>query len=308
MSLDQKLRGDDSDIDALLGETIAKVGDSPKAIEASGRLQAMIDAARGQLPDLVDPSSLPVRFTRLKQFALSPAHYLDSCQEDVADTLALRMGAGIHSGLFLNRPVVCYDGRRAGKSWERFERHHLEQDAVILNEKEYRVAIGVIDAVKRHDRAMDVLFGNGAITEQTILWDRAGRSCRSTPDSYGPRCIVDLKSTRCGEPRWFQREQLKRYYHAQLGFYDQALERQRGAASYEQYVVAVENVRPFNVVVWRISDGARLAAEKLITSWWEQLVTCEATNSYPGYVEHDLELDVQPDLELSLGGEPLFVD
>ncbi len=292
----------DADIDALLGDTIAKVGESPAFLEQSAKLQAMIDAARGKPPELVDPRTLEVRFSRLAQFALSPAHYLASCQEEVDESLALRMGSAVHAGLFLNRPVVCYDGRRQGKAWERFEKHFDERNAVILNEKEYRVAIGVIDAVKRHGRAMELLFGDGAITERTYHWERGGRNCRATPDSHTARRLNELKSTRCGHPRIFERDALRRHYHCQVGFYDQALERQ----SDELHVIAVENVAPHNVVVWRISDRARLAAEKLITQWWEQLTTCEATNTYPGYVEADIELDVPE--QITFGGEPLFVD
>lgn len=293
----------DADIDALLGDTIAKVGESPAFVEQSAKLQAMIDAARGQVPKLVDARTLEVRFSRLKQFALSPAHYLASCQEEVDESLALRMGSAVHAGLFLNRPVVCYDGRRAGKAWERFEAHFTERNAVILNEKEYRLAVGVIDAVKRHDRAAELLFGDGAITERTHTWERAGRTCRATPDSFTAHRIVELKTTRDGHPRVFERDALRRHYHCQVTFYDEALGR---SGSEEIYVVAVENVVPHNTVVWRVSDRARLAAEKLITQWWEQLTTCEATNTYPGYVETDIALDVPE--QITFGGEPLFVD
>jgi hypothetical protein len=309
--------GVDADIDALLGETIRKVGPSPKELEASRELQAMLDAARAKPAELVDPRTLPVRHSRLKAFALSPAHYLLWCQDQTEETLALRMGSAVHGGLLLGRDLVCYDGRRAGKKWERFEAHHKERGAIVLSEEEYSVAHGVVDAVRRHPRAMELLF-DGTVREQRIDWAIGDRACRSTPDAANVsptyRTVVDLKSARSTEPRWFAREALKRYYHAQLAFYDDALEHEHGRHADEHFIVAVENVAPFNVVVLRIPDATRLAAQKLNRLWWEQLLLAEATNTYGGYVTDDIDLEL-PDYDqadvphvVEIDGKHVFTD
>jgi exodeoxyribonuclease VIII len=288
-----QVRSDDADIYSLLGDVIAKVGESPESIVASAKLQAMIDAARGKARELVDPRSLPVRFSRLKMFALSGAHYLDSVQDDFEETLALRMGASVHAGLFENRPVVCYDGHRRGKTWERFEKHYLEQRAVILNEPEYRLAIGVIDSVRRNARAMEILF-DGTSTEERIDWMRGDRACRSTPDSYHRKGNhnSDLKSSRSTEPRWFAREALKRHYHAQLAFYDEPLEQRFGRRPDENYLVAVENVAPFNVTIMRLPDETREVGGKLVHLWFAQLLNAEQLEHYGGYVEGEVDLEI----------------
>ena len=305
------LRDDDSDIDAMLGDAIAKVGESPKVIEASAQLQAMIDAARGAPPALVDPRSLPVRFTRLKSLALSAAHYLLACQDLTEETLALRMGSGIHAGLFEDRAVVCYDGRRQGKAWERFEKHHLELRAVILNEAEYRVAAGVIDSVRRHPRAMSLLF-DGTTIEQRIDWNWNGRACRSTPDACTKVRNTDLKSARSTEPRWFAREALKRHYHAQMAFYSDALEATNGVRPSEEYLVAVENVAPFNVTVLRLPDETREVGAKLCHLWWAQLLAAEQLGHYGPYVEADIELEIphydHEPVEVEVDGQLVTVD
>lgn len=291
--LQKGVRGDDSDIDALLGDTIAKVGESPTVIEASKRLQAMIDASNAEPLPLVDPRTLPVRFTRLKALAQSGAHYLDACQEDELDSIAIRMGAAFHASLFENRKVVRYPGRRAGKDWERFEKRHKEQNAVILNEREYEVAIGMIGALRRHDRAMELLF-DGTTRERTILWERPDRKqpCRATPDAYAPNRSVELKSARCTEPKWFMREGLKRFYHAQLGWYDDGLERELGTRPAESYIVACENAKPFNVTVFRLPAETREAAVKLCRTWWERLLAAETLNHYGGYVDSDVDFEL----------------
>jgi hypothetical protein len=291
------VRSDDADIDALLGDTIAKVGESTKVLEASAKLQAMLDAGRGTPKPLVDPRTLPVRFTRLKCFALSGAHYLDAAQDDLEETLALRMGAGVHAALFLNRALVCYDGRRAGKAWERFERHHRERNAVILNEKEYVHCMGVVDSVRRHKRAMQILF-DGTTREQRIDWTRGERACRATPDSFHADGAhnSDLKSARCTEPRWFGREALRRFYHAQLAFYDEPVELKVGRRPDENFLVAVENVRPFNVTVVRLLPEVRELGAKLCHLWYAQLLGAERAEYYGGYVEDDVDLEL-PDFE-----------
>lgn len=291
------VRPDDSDIDALLGDTIAKVGESTKVLEASAKLQAMIDAARGAPKPLVDPRTLPVRFSRLKTFALSGAHYLDAAQDDFEETLAIRMGAGVHAALFENREVLCYDGRRAGKAWERFEGRGRERNAVILNETEYVKCTGIVDSVRRHRRAMQILF-DGTTREQRIDWARGERACRATPDSYHDRGAhnSDLKSARCTEPRWFGREALRRFYHAQLAFYDEPVERQAGKRPDENYLVAVENVKPFNVTVMRLPPEVRELGAKICHLWFAQLLAAEHANYYGGYVEDDVDLEL-PDIE-----------
>ena len=297
------MRDDDRDIDAMLDGTLARVGESETVLAASARLEQMIDAARGRAKDLVDPRTLPVRFTRLKQIELSAAHYLLACQDEVKNSIAIRMGAGFHAAVFGDRPLVCYDGRRAGKTWERFEKRHLEQGAVILNEKEYRIASGMVNAVKNHPRAMQLLL-DGTTTEKTINWSIGSRACRSTPDAATATQTSDLKSARCCEPRWLAREALRRYYHCQVEFYAGA-RASVGPAPSELYLVCVENAAPFNVVVLRIPDATREAAAKLNRLWWERLLVVEATGRYGGYVENDIDLEL-PDWETE--AKPITVE
>lgn len=285
---------DDSDIDALLGETIAKVGESPSVIAASQRLQEMLDAAaRGDGIDLIDPRTLPVRFTRLKSLALSAAHYLHACQDDFEETLALRMGSAFHALLFENRKVLRYPARRQGKAWERFHRASAEQNAVVLNDAEYVVAMGMIDALRRHPRAMELLF-DGTTREHTIVWQRPDRAtgCRATPDAYAKDRSVELKSARCTEPKWFMREAMKRFYPSQLHWYDDGLEVELGTRPADSYIVAVENAKPFVVTVFRLPAETREAAAKLNRKWWERLLAAETNTYYGGYVEADVDLEL----------------
>jgi hypothetical protein len=311
------VRTDDSDIDALLGSTIAKVGESPKVLEAAAKLQAMDDAATRERK-LVDPKTLPLRFHRLKQFASSPAHYLHACQSENVEAayapLALRMGSGVHAGLFEDRPLICYDGHRDGKIWDRFRAKHEARRAVILNAREYSIARGIIASVRKHERAMALLF-DGTTREETFDWDFLGRAARATPDAYVPGGRnTDLKSTRCAEPRKFARDAIQRHYHAQLAYYDAALLEHAGKIPDEDFIVAVENVPPFNVVVFRIPDETLEVGARLCRQWFEQLAAAEASDYYAGYVESDVDLEIPSYLQehepvtVEVNGELVTVD
>lgn len=298
----------DDDIDALLGETIAKVGESPKVAAAAAELEAQIAASRPAPAKRVDPKSLPVRFSRLRQFALSAAHYELSCQGEIDETLALRVGAGFHAGLFLNREVVCFYGRRSGKAWERFERRELERGSVVLNETEYATTSGMLRRVREHKRAMDLLF-DATTTERRIDWTWSGRACRGTPDSFRRDGLwqAELKSARCTEPRWLAREALRRFYHAQTNFYDTPIEHATGRVPGDDYIVAVENVPPHNVTVLRFTDEVRELGAKLCRAWWERLLAAEQLGYYGGYVESDVDLEL-PDYEQPEHESPADMD
>jgi hypothetical protein len=253
---------------------------------------------------LTDPRTLPVRFSRLKTLGQSAAHYLLAAQEHDLDSVAIRMGAGFHATLFGTAQVVRYDDRRAGKAWDAFRAEH--DGDVILNAKEHDTTMAMVDRVRRHPRAMYLLFDD-TILEKTIEWTFAGRACRSTPDARRPGAggwCVDLKSTRCAEPRWFSKEIVNRAYHAQLAFYEDAIAT-IDERPVESYIVAVENVEPHCVTVVRITEEARQHAQKMNRQWWERLLAAEAANYYGEYVEADIDLELpgylvesEPDTEL----------
>jgi hypothetical protein len=192
------------------------------------------------------------------------AHYLHACQDEELDSVAIRMGAAFHASLFENRPVVCYLGRRAWQGVGAVREAWKEIDAVILNGAEYEVAMGMIDSLRRHERAMELLF-DGTTRERTILWNRpiARRPAAARrPTRFAKNRSVELKSARCTEPKWFMREALKRFYHAQLAWYDDALEVELGAPGRELH----RRLRERQAVqrdVFRLPAETREAAVKL---------------------------------------------
>lgn len=286
------LRGDDADIDALLGTTIARVGESPAVLEASARLKAMLDAAAVEPAPVVDPRSLAVRFSRLKLLNESPAHYFHACQQDEADfeeTLPMRLGSGVHK-MLLGQPgeVVLFDGHRSGRAWERFARGH--EGATILNAREWGEAAATVRAIRRNKDAERLILED-TIREQKLEWKHGSRACRSTPDARSPRWIAELKTTRSANPRWFHRDSFNRLYHAQVAFYDEAVEAATGRRVDELYIIAVETGGPRPVQVYRIPDELRELGTKTWRLMFERLLVCEAANFWPPYAQGIVDLE-----------------
>lgn len=304
------LKQDDSDIDALLGAVVGgngqvvefpatKAKERPAKKQAIGKVvrPAAVERLSGELAEqleeneaervFVDPRTVPVRFSNLKHIARSPLHYLDAVQLDRDDTLAMRLGRGAHA-MVLGEQVVRYAGRRAGKAWEAFQVDH--PDTEILNQREWSIASGIADSIRRHPIASQLVLGDHVVREQTIEWEWLGRRCTSRPDAVingkaSDPIVTDLKTTQCADPDKFMRDATFRGYNAQLAFYALAVKHATGIEPADLYVAAVESKRPYAVTVLRLDDGARLQGEKLCRLWMERLLTCEASNHWPAYTD-----------------------
>jgi hypothetical protein len=236
----------------------------------------------------------PIRFSRLKLLGKSPAHYQAGVD---AETGSMRKGSALHSYL-LGDPdrVKVYDGRRDArtKAYAAFLEEH--PDCEILSPREAVDVEGMRASLHRHERAMKLLDG---IREERIEWSIGGRACAGTPDvvhigADGHKTLVELKTGQSSAPDIFRWQSRKLAYHAQLAWYARGLEM---ASVYtpgpvtEQYIVAVESSAPWPVTIFRVTDALRKAGERQCRLWFEQLLVCERTGRWPGYVDADVDLD-----------------
>jgi hypothetical protein len=252
---------------------------------------------------IVDPRELAVRFSRLKLMALSPAHYFAACQQLGADdTLALRLGSGVHA-MILNQPVVRYSGRRVGDKWDGFAAEHAGK--VILNDREWAEASAMARAILRHSEAPRILF-DGTRIEEPILWRYLGRSCSSRPDARGRWHLAELKTARTSKPGWFSRDVFRMHYHAQCAFYDEAHAYETSERFANVYIVAVEKTPPHPVTIYRLTDRALNLGHKSLRLWMEMLLACEADHSWPSYAESIVDLDAPDEsgpIEIEIDGK-----
>ena len=249
----------------------------------------------------VDPRTMPCRYSALKQFAVSPLHYWHAMQDQYEETLSMRLGSGAHAMLF-GTPFVVWGGKtRNGKAWEQFKADF--HDSLILSASEERKARAMCDALRRSELAMSTLFGPGMVHEQRIDWTWNGRAYRSTPDGASRTVLADLKCLRSARPDDVAWQSRKMQYHAQAAMYRRALNEQ-GASIQDCYLVVVENRAPHPVTVLRFTPMALEQGERSLVLWDEQRRACEASNTYPGYCQSVVDLDL-PGNDM---GELVFAD
>lgn len=229
----------------------------------------------------------------MKQMGSSPKHYFAACQNDVEDpTLAMRLGTLGHAMLWpdVAPPYAVYDGTRRGKAWEEFKAAH---DGIeIYTRSEANEASGMAEALDRHDDARDLL--RTGTPEFPIMWNYCGRAFSSRLDVRGPNRVVELKTAKTSHPDWFMRDATRMGYHAQVAAYRMALAQITGrqTSAIDAHIVVVEKRKPYVVTVFDMSERTLREGEKLIRSWYEQIVACEEANAWPGYTESRVLFDV----------------
>lgn len=249
---------------------------------AAERLQDLLSHADDPRPPDDDD---PIRFSRLKLFNKSPAHFFAALPEESS---ALDVGSAAHSLILGGRQVVAYPGKvRRGKEWESFEADN--PDAIILTKSEFRRATMTARAVQENAAAMRVLEG---VREETMYWRVQGRACRGTPDVRSDAFITELKTGETSDPRYFPFKLRRFSYHAQLAWYSDGAVLAGFTDPKDHYVVAVEANYPHVVTVFRITRDTIEQGRKMVRLWFERLRQCEAANEWPGYCQTVVDLDL----------------
>lgn len=241
----------------------------------------------------------PIRFSRLKAMATSPAHYLQAVTEEREDTPAMRFGRAVHT-LVLGgpEPVIWDGGIKRGKAWDAFYAEHIRDE--ILTADEYERAQAVAAAVLANPLAADLLEGSSL--EQTVSWTVAGRACRGRLDILNPprRLVADLKTTTAAGPDLFTRQALRMGYHAQLAWYGDGSRAAGIADPLHHFVIAVEVKPPYAPTVYEIDPQTVEIGRKLWRLWFERVLVCERSGYWPAYSESPLPLAAPDDPEFSL--------
>jgi len=247
-------------------------------------------------------NDVTIRFSHLRAMGRSPAHArLAIFGDDNRQTPAMALGTALHA-TYEGRTVVAYPGPvRRGKSWDDFRDAHAGD--IIVTGKEAAQVDGMRAAIAKSAIATRLMTGT---REETLFFDHLGMRCRATPDVVGDGWLVDLKSTNTSDPNRFGAHALRLAYHAQLAWYRQAVATASGTAPARVYIVAVENTEPFAVTVFRLTDRALEAGERLCRSWAERLRVCLDSDAWPAYSDAEVELDVPDDLELTFADDVPF--
>lgn len=234
----------------------------------------------------------PVRFSRLKLMARSPAHYRYGYKEP---TRPMELGTAVDSLLFTGQMLACYPGAtRRGKEYDAFVA--ANPGALVLNKSTYDQAKAMVDVVLAHPTAATMLAQG--VKQERIEWVRNGRKCAGTPDiiDRANNRIIDFKTANDGNPETFKWAALRMAYHGQLAFYRSGA----GMLGGECYIIVQESKPPYPVSVMRVSEPLLEQGDRMCALWLERVLACEASSSWPGYAQSIVELEAPTEDEVPL--------
>ena len=235
----------------------------------------------------------PVRFSHLRAFGRSPAHghHARTAAED-EQTYAMERGTAVHAIIFGTRKVCGYPGaQRRGKEYDAFAAMHSDYE--ILTMAEYDKARRMADAVLACKLAEPYLKGTH---EKTLLFKWMGLECRATPDVRGADYLTELKTSASSDPSQFLWHARRMHYHAQMRFQEYGCQK-HGIPINDHWIVCVEASAPHPVTVFHVEPEALEEGDKLLMSWGERMKNCEASGSFPPYVECTVPLVWPKDVE-----------
>jgi exodeoxyribonuclease VIII len=259
-------------------------------------------------------------FSLLKWMAKSPAHFRNAMLGPPEDSDAKKLGRVSH--VFAFEPeraralIAVWDGgTRRGKDWDAFCQRNEGRE--LLTENEYEKCMAIQRAVRADATAMQYLQnGRG---EVSMCWKTVAPetgeeiAAKGRIDFDAQTAIVDLKTTKDASPDGFGRQFFALHYDAQAAWYCDGYERATGKRK-PYVIVAVENVEPFVVQVYRVPDVAIDLGREKYGRWLDSLAFCTANSVWPGYsAGMELELSIprwvlpddEDEITLTSGGEPL---
>lgn len=234
-----------------------------------------------------------LRHSHLKKMGDAPAKFLANAEKKVAE---FGKGTGTHSVLLGGKRLAVWEKKsdegnqcpRRGKDYEAFK--GLNQDSLILLPDEAESVKAMAGAVQANADAMALLAGR---KEKTLYWTIDGRVCRGTPDVDNGINVVELKTCKDSNPKWFWRDSWEFCYHGALSWYMDgcALQFGRRTIPDEAYIVAVESAPPYIVTVFRVPPELIEVGRRQNRAWLDRLAECEKAKVFPGYATGIVELE-----------------
>lgn len=254
-----------------------------------------------------------LNFSTLKHIEKSPKHYLAALKTSKT-TDAMKLGQAVDAltlsdlgrdAVLESFGVIVYPEERRGNKWKAFK--DLNQGQIIVTESEIATALAMRDAVQSDPVAAELLAG--ARFQVPLHWQAHGVALKGRVDALTPTALIDLKTTRHIGKRAFASDAAKMLYHAQLGHYASGVEALTGTWP-TVHIVAVENVPPYDVVVYDLDEDDVVRGLRRVESWIERWREATAADHWPGVSEGKrvrLELPAWATAntdEITMPGEP----
>ena len=237
-----------------------------------------------------------VNQTLLTQYYLSALHAQHDALNPGEPTQSQALGTATHRAVlepelftseYCKAPKIS---RRTTAGKEEYAAFVVENyGRITLTDNQYNACISMRDSVWTENSIAKRILSSRGVSEVSLLWmdSEFEVACKCRIDHYcefgGLGTVVDLKTTRCAQPRVFERKSLFQYkYHMQAAWYLHGPNQMKEADRQFIYIL-VENTPPYAVSVARLDVGS-------IAQGWQDchraMTThkkCIESGVFPGY-------------------------
>lgn len=227
--------------------------------------------------------------SRLKELGRSPAHCRSSIDTPYEATESKIKGSATHCALlepdeYPNR-FHLFEGDRRTKAGKEDWKSLLEitSEDYILRRNTYE-DVNAMAAMAHQHKAANRLLKACDEKELSMVWEYDGVICKGRIDGYSSKfaTIVDIKTTTDAGFNKFKRTIWDYKYHWQAWHYREGA-RALGLEVDSYVIIAIENSKPYAVMVYGLLDEAidyaKEPMERLITTYGE----CMKSGEWPAY-------------------------
>jgi exodeoxyribonuclease VIII len=239
-----------------------------------------------------------LNWSTLKHIAVSPKLYryrLENPEPKKADFL---IGNAVHCAVlepdkFSSRYATCgvrRDARtQAYQGWQ-----DANGGAEALKPAEMMAVEKMVSALRCHGVASGLLSGGRAEESTTWTDPTTGILCKGRLDYTKPSELVDLKTTKEVDPRWFVRQAATYRYHGQLAFYHYGA---MAAGKIPKdapppWIVSVQKTEPYDVCCFQLDPFTLQAGRDLCLKLMQRLTECIEADMWPGAAPDPLTLEL----------------
>lgn len=225
-----------------------------------------------------------VSSSTLKEIHKKTLFHALSVKKEMTDAMIL--GSAIHCAIldperFTSDFVISpkFDKRTTvGKTaFNEFSR--LAEGKTVIDEDMAEKVTGIKNSVMSHPLAREILSGGEAEYSYYATDIETGLKTKCRPDYHNGGSLIDLKTTMDASYEGFARQIGNMGYHIQAAFYLDVFNLSQETDYKEFYFVAVENVAPYAVAVYRLNpeqiEYGRMAYKQSIKKLAEYLKSAE---------------------------------
>jgi exodeoxyribonuclease VIII len=232
----------------------------------------------------------------LKEFLISPAHYLASTESTREPSRAMQFGTAFHAKVLQDNPEEHYavkqkvDGRsKEGRAYNE-EFALANAGKIILDSEEHSKIISMTDSVMSNGFAGS-LIQSLTNKEFAVFGTNHGIRLKGLIDGYNEKdgIVIDLKTAEDASPAGFRKAIWDRGYALQQVHYSWLL-KNAGKPVNAFYFIAIEKEPPFAVGIYTINKDSLANAFKVWDNALDSFWVCQATGVYPAYSENPVEI------------------